>query len=135
MEKLFERIWDLVRQVPFGKVTTYGRLALLAGNPRLARAGGYALHSAPADVPCHRVVNRLGELSPAFSPMGRESHRLLLEKQFQAEPLDILLHLVDLFVRCHDSLCLLYIAFLQRFRRLCNCPLTQLSHMDKLFVQ
>ena len=81
MEKLFERIWDLVRQVPFGKVTTYGRLALLAGNPRLARAVGYALRSAPADMPCHRVVNRLGELSPAFSPMGRESHRLLLEME------------------------------------------------------
>ena len=43
MEKLFERIWDLVRQVPFGKVTTYGRLALLAGNPRLA----YPLSPAP----------------------------------------------------------------------------------------
>ena len=81
MSQLFSRVWALTRQIPPGRVATYGQLARWTGNPRLSRAVGYALHSAPADVPCHRVVNRLGELSPAFSPMGRESHRLLLEME------------------------------------------------------
>ena len=81
MERLFERVWDLTRRVPRGRVTTYGSLARQLGNPRLSRAVGYALHAAPGDVPCHRVVNRRGELSPAFSPMGRSTHRLLLEME------------------------------------------------------
>lgn len=79
MSQTFERIWALTRQVPFGRVTTYGRLARLAGNPRLSRVVGYAMHDAPDDVPCHRVVDRFGNLSDAFSPLGRDSHRLLLE--------------------------------------------------------
>lgn len=75
----FEKIYAVVRRIPYGRVCTYGQVALLAGNPRWARVVGYALHVAPADLPCHRVVNRLGGLSDAFTPMGRESHRLLLE--------------------------------------------------------
>ena len=39
---------------------------------------GYALHDAPQGVPCHRVVNRFGGLSDAFSPLGKETHRDLL---------------------------------------------------------
>ena len=80
-EGVFRVLWDLTRQIPRGRVATYGQLARLAGNPRMARTVGYALHSAPPDVPCHRVVNRLGELSPAFQPLGRQSHRLLLEME------------------------------------------------------
>ena len=78
---LFQRVYALVRQVPPGKVVTYGAVARMLGNPRLARAVGYALHSAPEGVPCHRVVNRFGGLSGAFSPMGKESHRMLLEME------------------------------------------------------
>ena len=40
----FERIYDVVRSIPMGKVMTYGQVALLAGNPRWARVVGYALH-------------------------------------------------------------------------------------------
>ena len=79
MEALFPRIWALTRQIPPGKVATYGQLARWEGNPRLARAAGYAMHSAPADVPCHRVVNRFGGLCGAFLPARRETHRMLLE--------------------------------------------------------
>ena len=74
----FGRVYDAVRQIPAGKVSTYGQIARLAGNPRWARVVGYALHSAPGDVPCHRVVNREGGLSDAFQPGGKETHRLLL---------------------------------------------------------
>ena len=53
----------------------------MIGRPHAARAVGYALGAAPSDVPCHRVVNRQGGLSAAFSPSGRETHRLLLEME------------------------------------------------------
>ena len=76
---LFEAIWALVRTVPAGSVTTYGDVARALGNPRLSRTVGFAMHDAPEDVPCQRVVNRFGVLSDAFSPLGKETHRLLLE--------------------------------------------------------
>ena len=80
-ENTFETIWRIARRIPAGRVATYGQLALLAGNPRLSRIAGCAMHSAPADVPCHRVVNRRGELCAAFLPCGKETHRLLLEAE------------------------------------------------------
>ena len=79
MAETFPHIWELARQIPFGRVTTYGQIARLLGNPRLSRIVGGALHTAPEGLPCHRVVNRLGGLCDAFQPLGRESHRLLLE--------------------------------------------------------
>jgi len=77
----FDRIYALARLIPFGCVATYGQLARMAGNPRLSRIVGCAMHSAPADVPCHRVVNRFGGMCDYFQPLGRESHRLLLEME------------------------------------------------------
>ena len=65
----FERIYEVVKQIPQGKVATYGQVALLAGNPRWSRVVGYALHvnPDPSEIPCHRVVNRFGEVSKAFA--------------------------------------------------------------------
>ena len=63
-EGFFQRVWAFAARIPPGRVTTYGQLALLAGNPRRARAAGAALHRAPEGLPCHRVVNRLGEVYP-----------------------------------------------------------------------
>lgn len=65
----YERIYDVVRQIPRGKVATYGQVAALAGNRRWARVVGYALHvnPDPEGIPCYRVVNRLGEVSAAFA--------------------------------------------------------------------
>lgn len=79
MSNTFERIYAIARQVPYGRVTTYGQIALLVGNPRLSRVVGYAMHSAPDDIPCHRVDNRRGELSDAFHPLGKQTQRQLLE--------------------------------------------------------
>ena len=79
MRARYDSVYAVVRQIPFGRVSTYGRIARMLGNPRLARQVGYALHCAPEDVPCHRVVNRYGGLSEAFCPDGARSHRLLLE--------------------------------------------------------
>ena len=79
MKNTFEKIYDTVRKIPFGKVATYGQIARMVGNPRLSRVVGYAMHSAPEDVPCQRVVNRFGGLTDAFLPLGKETHRMLLE--------------------------------------------------------
>lgn len=80
-KSVFTKIYEVVEQIPAGRVTTYGQIARLVGNPRLARVVGYAMSAAPEGLPCHRVVNRLGGLSDAFRPMGRETHRLLLEME------------------------------------------------------
>lgn len=77
----FQDIWDLVAQIPTGSVATYGQLAHLIGHPRAARIVGYALHSAPSNLPCHRVVSSKGELSNAFMPFGKQTHRFLLETE------------------------------------------------------
>ena len=62
------RIYEAVKRIPKGKVATYGQVAELAGNKRMARAVGNALHKNPdpAHIPCHRVVNSKGELAAAF---------------------------------------------------------------------
>ncbi|MEX0746646.1 MAG: MGMT family protein [Rhodothermales bacterium] len=60
----FERVLDIVAQIPSGKVTTYGHIAEHLGLKSAARTVGWALHGAAATgLPCHRVVNRYGGLS------------------------------------------------------------------------
>ena len=81
MDNVFQRVYEITARIPYGRVTTNGQIARLLGNPRLSRIVGCALNGAPADLPCHRVVNRLGGLSDAFSPLGKESQRLLLEME------------------------------------------------------
>ena len=79
MRDTFEKVYAVVRRIPSGCVCTYGGVARMLGNARLARVVGYALNVCPADVPAHRVVNRNGGLCDAFEPMGRETHRVLLQ--------------------------------------------------------
>lgn len=81
-ENTFEKVYRIVRSIPCGQVTTYGQIAKMLGNPRLSRAVGYALNGcSDQDVPCHRVVNRLGELSRAFAVSGVNEQRWLLEEE------------------------------------------------------
>ncbi len=79
----FARVYAAVRQVPRGKVTTYGDIARCLGAPRSARVVGYALHANPEPIltPCHRVVNREGRLAPAFAFGGSEVQKSLLESE------------------------------------------------------
>lgn len=64
MPDFFDRVYDLVAQIPPGKVTTYGHIAEHLGTRGSARAVGWALNKAAGTpLPCHRVVNRLGALS------------------------------------------------------------------------
>lgn len=91
-DNTFKRVYEVVRRIPRGRVATYGQIARILGNPRLSRAVGFALHvnpDPPEDgfdfdserIPCHRVVNRLGGLAPAFAFGGVQRQRLLLEAE------------------------------------------------------
>lgn len=77
---VFEKIYAVVRKIPRGRVATYGQIAVMAGNVRWARAVGYALHANPDPdgIPCYRVLNRFGELAPAFAFGGAEVQAELL---------------------------------------------------------
>ncbi len=77
----YQKIYEVVKQIPRGKVATYGQVAALAGNRRWARVVGYALHvnPDPEQIPCYRVVNREGRLSEAFVFGGINQQKLLLE--------------------------------------------------------
>lgn len=79
----FEKIYDVVKRIPKGKVASYGTVATMAGNPRWARVVGYALHvnPEPGTIPCHRVVTRNGEVSAAFAFGGENMQRLLLSEE------------------------------------------------------
>ena len=64
----FEKIYEVVKSIPKGRVATYGQVAAIAGNPSWARVVGYALHNNPdpENIPCHRVVNREGKVAESF---------------------------------------------------------------------
>lgn len=83
MGNVFEKIYEQVKKIPRGKVATYGQIAALVGNPRLARVVGYALHvnPEPGVIPCHRVVNREGRTSGSFAFGGEYIQRGLLENE------------------------------------------------------
>ncbi len=79
----YQRIYAIVRRIPKGRVSTYGRVAELAGLPGHARQVGYAMHALPAGstVPWHRVVNASGGVSPRGDSSGVVTQRLLLEQE------------------------------------------------------
>lgn len=79
----YDKIYESVGKIPYGKVATYGQIAALSGNPKAARAVGNALHKnhLPGIIPCHRVVNASGRLSPAFAFGGENIQRQMLEKE------------------------------------------------------
>ena len=79
----FERVYDVVRQIPFGKVTTYGSIAQYLGAPKSARTVGYAMNAAHTkpDVPAHRVVNRIGLLTGKHHFGGINTMQQLLEEE------------------------------------------------------
>jgi methylated-DNA-protein-cysteine methyltransferase-like protein len=82
-QNTFEKIYQVVCQIPYGQVATYGQVAALAGNRRWARVVGYALHvnPDPERIPCYRVVNRQGEVSSAFAFGGSNRQIALLEAE------------------------------------------------------
>ena len=100
-----KRIYEAVQKIPKGTVATYGQIAELAGdkkmaraamagNPRMARAVGNALHKNPdpEKIPCYRVVNAKGELSGAFAFGGADEQA----KRLEADGIEVINGRVDL---------------------------------------
>ena len=75
-----KRIYEAVKRIPKGRVATYGQVAAMAGNERMSRAVGNALHKNPTPgiVPCHRVVDAKGRLAGGFAFGGMEAQAALL---------------------------------------------------------
>ena len=79
----FERVYQVVRQIPYGKVTSYGAIAKYIGAAKSARMVGYAMKNASnlEDVPAHRVVNRNGILTGKHHFGGTSLMQQLLESE------------------------------------------------------
>lgn len=82
-ENFFERVYEIARQIPYGKVTSYGAIAKALGAARSARMVGWAMNASHNrdDVPAHRVVNRLGLLSGKHHFDGTNLMQQLLESE------------------------------------------------------
>jgi methylated-DNA-protein-cysteine methyltransferase-like protein len=72
-DEFFKEVYSVVAEIPFGKVLSYGDIALLLGKPQHSRMVGRALRMAPSglNLPCHRVVNSQGHIAPGW-PAQRE---------------------------------------------------------------
>lgn len=82
-DNFFERVYAIARQIPFGKVTSYGAIAKALGTARSARMVGWAMNASHnlGDVPAHRVVNRNGLLTGKFHFEGTNLMQQLLESE------------------------------------------------------
>ena len=89
-----KRIYEAVKKIPKGKVATYRQIAKMAGNERMSRAVGNALHKNPEPdkIPCYKVVNSKGELAREFVFGGRDVQAKLLE----ADGIEVVNNKVDL---------------------------------------
>lgn len=89
-----KRIYEAVKKIPRGKVATYGQVAELAGDKKMARAVGNALHKNPDPdtIPCYRVVNAQGKLAGKFAFGGADVQAKLLE----ADGIEVIDDKVDL---------------------------------------
>ncbi len=82
-DNFFERVYEVARQIPYGKVTSYGAIAKALGAARSARMVGWAMNASHnrEDVPAHRVVNRVGLLSGKHHFGGTNLMQQLLESE------------------------------------------------------
>ena len=79
----FERVYEVTKKIPEGKVTTYGDIARAIGAPRCARQVGWALHCNPQPgvIPCHRVVFSNGSVCTGFAFGGPEVQAAMLKAE------------------------------------------------------
>lgn len=82
-DNFFERVYTVARQIPYGKVTSYGAIAKALGTARSARMVGWAMNASHSleDVPAHRVVNRKGLLTGKLHFDGTNLMQQLLENE------------------------------------------------------
>ena len=79
----YKKVYNVVRKIPFGRVTTYGAIAKFIGSPSSSRVVGWALNSSHNDssIPAHRVVNRNGLLTGKNHFFGHDLMKQLLENE------------------------------------------------------
>lgn len=80
-KNFFDAVYGVVETIPAGKVMTYGQIGAVLDSPYSARVVGFAMSSAPAALPCHRVLNRLGEMAPGMIFGGAIQQRATLEAE------------------------------------------------------
>ncbi len=82
-EELYMRVYNIVAQIPIGKVATYGQVAQIVGSPCTARRVGWALRALPRglQVPWQRVINSRGTISAKYREEGARLQRRLLEEE------------------------------------------------------
>ncbi len=85
----------IVTQIPYGKVTTYGDIAAMAGHAHAARVVGGIAHFGDSKLPWQRVVNRFGGLASGY-PGGRDGHRQVLEQEGIMSTHEIVDHFEDI---------------------------------------
>lgn len=83
MEPFKEKVYRITRQIPKGKVATYGQIARLAGHPKAARAVGAFMRTNPyaPEVPCHRVVAKDGSLTGFSMGKGISTKNSMLKNE------------------------------------------------------
>lgn len=83
MGEFSDKVFEVVENIPKGKVSTYGQVARMMGSPRSARYVGYALRNNPYPgvMPCHRVVFQDGRICEGYAFGGPEVQRKLLEDE------------------------------------------------------
>lgn len=99
-DDFFRRVHEIVMQIPFGHVTTYGHIARVLGSASSSRMVGWALNSVSVSerthIPCHRVVNRNGELSGRMhfeTPQAMKESLLGEGVEFVGESVNLQKHL------------------------------------------
>lgn len=75
-----DAVYELVAQIPKGRVMTYGDIATLCGHPNAARRVGGLAHFGPTELPWHRVVNRLGDCASGYYG-GKDGHKQMFEAE------------------------------------------------------
>jgi methylated-DNA-protein-cysteine methyltransferase-like protein len=79
-ESFREAVYAIVAQIPFGRVMTYGDIAVHVGRPYAARQVGGIAHFGPSELPWHRVVNRFGDCASGYYG-GKAGHQAALESE------------------------------------------------------
>jgi len=80
--ELYQLFYNVILDIPKGKVATYGQIALLADRPRDARYVGHALHAVvDPKIPWHRVVMASGEIAARANPGERQRQQIMLKKE------------------------------------------------------
>ena len=82
-DNFFDRVYEVVKRIPYGRVTNYGSIAKYLGSAKSSRAVGYAMNASHniADVPAHRVVNKVGLLTGKHHFFGSNLMKDLLESE------------------------------------------------------